>query len=185
MESIINTLVSDFENGRLSRRQLIQALTMIALGAPAGRTLAKEVPPTLPPAPWKTVFLDHISYQVSDYKRSVDFYTNLLGWRVKEDRGTEATLDINGIGNIIIRNRPNAAASQPSSSGQAAPALGVVDHISWGIDPWDTEVVKSELEKRQLKPSPDMADDGGFKSFHVKDPDGVDLQISNETGRKQ
>ncbi len=40
--------------------------------------------------------------------------------------------------------------------------------------------VKAELEKRGLKPRPDMVGDN-FKSFHVKDPDGWDLQISNVT----
>ena len=40
--------------------------------------------------------------------------------------------------------------------------------------------MKAELEKRGLKPRPDMVGDN-FKSFHVKDPDGWDLQISNKT----
>jgi len=30
----------------------------------------------------------------------------------------------------------------------------VIDHISWGIEPWDTAKVKAELEKRGLNPSP-------------------------------
>ncbi len=188
MESIISALLSDFEKGTLSRRQLIQVLTMIVAGSPVPRALAKGVAesrPLSPGTPWKTVWLDHISYQVADYKKSVEFYTDLMGWQVKEDRGTEATLDINGIGSIIIRNRPQPAAGQQPSMAQASSARGVVDHISWGIDPWDTDIVKRELEKRQLKPSPDMADDGGFKSFHITDPDGVDVQISNETGKKR
>jgi catechol 2,3-dioxygenase-like lactoylglutathione lyase family enzyme len=182
MESVIDTLLSDFENGRLSRRRLIQALAVIVAGSSAPHALAKGVadsPAAVPAAPWKTVFLDHISYQVADYKRSVDFYTNLMGWQVTDDRGTEATLDINGIGGIIIRNRP--ADAQPQSS----TVIGTVDHISWGIAPWDTDGVRRELEARQLAPRPDMDDTRGFKSFHVKDPDGRDLQISNETGKKR
>jgi hypothetical protein len=39
--------------------------------------------------------------------------------------------------------------------------------------------VKSELEKRGLDPKPDMI--GKFQSFHVHDPDGWNLQISNQT----
>jgi len=45
---------------------------------------------------------------------------------------------------------------------------------------WNSEAVKSELERRGLKPRPDMVGDN-FKSFHVYDPDGWDLQISNQT----
>ena len=81
------------------------------------------------------------------------------------------------IGEIIVRNRREQAAA----SGQnAAPVTGVINHVSSGISPWDTDKVKAELEKRGLNPRPDMVGQG-FKSFHVKDPDGWDLQISNQT----
>jgi hypothetical protein len=55
---------------------------------------------------------------------------------------------------------------------------GLIDHISYGIEPWDTAKVKTELEKRGLDPRADM--NGKFESFHVHDPDGWDLQISNQ-----
>ena len=214
MESVIAKLLNDFENGRMTRRQLIQSLSMAALAAPMASLAAQGGPSALaanPPAgaaaPWKTVWLDHISFQVSDYKRSVDFYTNLMGWTVKNDNGTsQATLDINGIGGIIVRNgrnrganaqaganpapgappppppaRPDSAAGQPAPP--RAPITGVIDHISWGIEPWDTDGVKAELERRGLNPRPDMVG-ANFKSYHVKDPDGWDLQISNQTKEK-
>ena len=56
---------------------------------------------------------------------------------------------------------------------------GVIDRISFDIEPWDTAKVKAELEKHGLDPTPDM--NGKFQSFHVHDPDGWDLQISNQT----
>jgi hypothetical protein len=43
---------------------------------------------------------------------------------------------------------------------------------------WDTAAVKAELKRRGLNPRPDMVGED-FKSFHVLDPDGWDLQISN------
>ena len=62
-----------------------------------------------------------------------------------------------------------------------APAgTGVINHVSWGISPWDTEGVRAELEKRGLSPRADMVG-ADFKSWHVLDPDGWDLQISNQT----
>ena len=60
------------------------------------------------------------------------------------------------------------------------PLTGVINHVSWGIEPWSTEGVKAELERRGLKPRPDMVGEN-FKSYHVTDPDGWDLQISNKT----
>jgi catechol 2,3-dioxygenase-like lactoylglutathione lyase family enzyme len=177
MESMIARLVGEFESGKLSRRQLVRMLAMLAAGAPVATAMARSAAAAAAPvpsaAPWKTVWLDHISYQVSDYKRSVDFYVSLMGWRVVEDTGSQATLDLNGVGNIIIRNRPAGAPA----------GIGVVDHISWGIQPWDTDAVKAELEKRHLAPEADMVGND-FKSFLLKDPDGWQLQISNQTKEK-
>jgi catechol 2,3-dioxygenase-like lactoylglutathione lyase family enzyme len=210
MEAVIARLLNDFESGKLTRRQLVQTLAMVAVGSPIASALARSAeaaPAPSTPAPWKTVWLDHISYAVSDYKKSVDFYTGLMGWEVKNDTGTQAMLDINGIGGIIIRNTrrpgqgpspasPQPAAPQTASSAQPArpdsagqaraarpPITGVINHISWGVQPWDTVAVKAELERRGLNPRPDMQGDD-FKSYHVRDPDGWDLQISNQTKEK-
>jgi catechol 2,3-dioxygenase-like lactoylglutathione lyase family enzyme len=211
MEAVIARLLNEFESGKLTRRQLVQTLALVAVGSPVASAVAQSAAAPAPVAsPWKTVWLDHISYAVSDYKRSVDFYTNLMGWEVQRgtDNGRQALLDINGIGGIIIRNgrRPDqtvtANGTQPAAVPQPAPArpapadsagrqnaaprppiTGVINHISWGVQPWNTDAVKAELERRGLNPRPDMVGED-FKSFHVRDPDGWDLQISNQTKEK-
>jgi len=201
VEGIIAGLLKDFEDGKMTRRQLIQSLALAAAAAMPGaaavaQTAAQNkapIPQAFEPAPWKTVWLDHISYAVSDYRRSTAFYRDLMGWDVRNDNGTsQCTLKIGDIGGIIIRNRRDpaantqpAASAQPPGNGQSGqparpPITGVINHISWGVQPWDTEKVKAELEKRGLKPRPDMVGDN-FKSWHVTDPDGWDLQISNQT----
>lgn len=184
MEHTIATLIKDFEHGRMDRRQLIKSLAALALAgsaAPVGAVAADK-------APWKTVHLDHISYAVNDYKKSAEWYSNLMGWEVKNDNGkNQATLKIGNIGEIIIRNnrRPDGAAT-PSGPGQGTqaqnrpPLSGVINHVSYGVSPWDTDAVKAELTKRGLNPREDMVG-ADFKSFHVYDPDGWDLQISNQT----
>ena len=206
MESVVAALLRDFESGKLSRRQLVQTLALMAVGSPVASAIAQSAAasPAKPAGtPWKTVWLDHISFQVSDYKKSVDFYTDLMGWKVLNDTGTQAAIDINGIGGIIIRNRRRpadaGAGTRPDSASDAGsvavaqpsrpPVTAVVDHISWGIEPWDTETVRGELLKRGLTPREDTGNRGtmetsAFKSFHVKDPDGWDLQISNQTKDK-
>ena len=185
MESVIAGLLKDFEDGKMTRRQLIQSLAMAAaaaMPASAAAQTAPAIPAASGPAPWKTVWLDHISYAVSDYRRSTAFYRDLMGWEIKKDNGTnQCSMKIGNIGGVIIRNSRQPAANAPAASGAAAaaPITGVINHISWGVEPWDTEKVKAELERRGLKPRPDMVGDN-FKSFHVKDPDGWDLQISNQ-----
>jgi catechol 2,3-dioxygenase-like lactoylglutathione lyase family enzyme len=195
MESVIAGLLKDFEDGKMTRRQLIQSLALAAAAAMPAASVAAQTAPAIPaatgPAPWKTVWLDHISYAVSDYRRSTAFYRDLMGWEIKKDNGTnQCSMKIGNIGGIIIRNsRQPAANSTPvAPAASAAPALapitGVINHISWGIEPWDTEKVKAELERRGLKPRPDMVGDN-FKSWHVKDPDGWDLQISNAKDNRE
>jgi catechol 2,3-dioxygenase-like lactoylglutathione lyase family enzyme len=196
MESLIAKLLGDFEEGKLSRRQLIHSLALCATAPAAAAAAAAQAPAASAsstaassPAPWKTVYLDHISYAVTDYKRSAAFYSNLMGWTIRNDNGTnQATLDLGNVGGIIIRNarRPEGGATAaPAASSQPGqpprpPLTGVVNHISYGIEPWNTDKVKAELERRGLNPRPDMVGDN-FKSFHVFDPDGWDLQISNKT----
>jgi catechol 2,3-dioxygenase-like lactoylglutathione lyase family enzyme len=196
MEQLIEGLLNDFERGRMTRRQLIQSLALAAAAAAPGSALAQgakasTIPPPKDPAPWKTVWLDHISYAVSDYRRSAAFYRDLMGWQIKNDEGQrQATLAIGDIGEIIIRNNRQPAAESGANGGGAGaqrgqggqprpPLTGVINHISWGVSPWDTEKVKAELERRGLNPRPDMVGDN-FKSFHVLHPDGWDLQISNQ-----
>ena len=190
MESVIAGLLKDFEDGKMTRRQLMQSLAMAAaaaMPASAAAQTAPAIPAASGPAPWKTVWLDHISYAVSDYRRSTAFYRDLMGWEIKKDNGTnQCSMKIGNIGGVIIRNSRQPAANAPAASGAAAPApiTGVINHISWGVEPWDTEKVKAELERRGLTPRPDMVGDN-FKSFHVKDPDGWDLQISNAKDNRE
>lgn len=191
MEQVIAKLLDDFEGGRMSRRQLIQSLAMAALAAPAATAVAAQTPaPT--PAPWKTVCLDHISYSVSDYKKSAAFYQNLMGWEIRNDNNqNQASLTIPNVGDIIIRNRRQpaadaapAAAPAPTQGATRPPLTGVINHVSYGVAPWDTQAVEAELKKRGLNPRPDMVGEN-FKSYHVLDPDGWDLQISNATANRR
>ena len=133
------------------------------------------------PTGWSTVWLDHISYNAANYKQAASFYTNLLGWQETYDEGSQHELMIGEIGNMIIRGgNPNNPAAPPPSRRQR------IDHISFGIAPWDTDVVKAELEKRGLKARIDTStkDDihvAAFKSYHTTTPTGFDLQISYVT----
>lgn len=189
MEHVVSAWLRNFETGKMTRRQLVQTLTAAIAAGSATAAMSQTTPPgkpTLPPpqnpTPWKTVWLDHVSYAVSDYRRSSAFYRDLLGWEVIHDDGEkQCSMKVGQVGGIIIRNASTYRGIfddvQPGAAARVS-TTGVVDHISWGIQPWDTDSVKRELERRGLKPRPDMNAD--FQSFHVLDPDGWDLQISNQ-----
>lgn len=164
MENIISQLLQDFENGKVNRRQFVQSLAMAATAASA---VAATASPAFAANGFKTVSLDHISYQVANYKKTRDFYADLMGMKVLNDNGSSQCELHFGESMVIARNRPAAATSAR------------VDHIAYRIEDWNTDRMKAELERRGLKP---RLDTGGstpnYSSFHVQDPDGFDLQIS-------
>ena len=67
MEGMISSLVTRFERGALTRRELIQSLTTLA--AARGTTIAQ-----VPDAGIRAAKIDHVSIQVSDLPRSIAFY---------------------------------------------------------------------------------------------------------------
>jgi hypothetical protein len=118
--------------------------------------------------------------------KSTAFYRDLMGWEIKTENAAQnqCTMKIGELGEIIIRNRREPSANQSAGQANRPPVTGAINHVSWGVQPWDTEKVKGELERHGLNPRPDMVGDT-FKSFHVLDPDGWDLQISNQTKSAQ
>ena len=156
MEQIIANLLHDFEHGRMSRRQLIQSLA-VAAGAAAGAPLAAAGG-----TGFKATTVNHISYSVADYKKTRDFYADLLGMKVTQDNGTNQCYLAFGDTFIIPRN---------GRQGRPTP---LVDHIAITVENFDLKTAKAELERRGLTPREDQ------ESYHVKDPDGFDLQISSK-----
>ena len=177
MESTIAQLLDRFEQGKMNRRQLIHSLAYAAVGTQALRATplaGEEATPAS--ANFRTAGLDHVSYAVSDYGRSRDFYADLMGWEVANDNGeSQAELNIGGGGTMIVRNSREPYRVERDGR---PPLTGVVNHIAWRIEDFDTDAVRSDLEARGLNPRRDQGGGDGYDSYHVLDPDGWDLQIS-------
>ena len=179
MESVISQLVKQFEDGRVTRRQLIEALAGVALAASSGASVTAQT------SGFKTLNLDHLSYQATDYRRTRDFYAGVLGMTVANDDGkANCEVQFGDARGVGVRDRGMMSIhTLMAATGQAAtttPRLGV-DHIAWKIDDWNTDRVRAELERRGLKPrlAPGGAiDTPNYVSFMVQDPDGVGVQIS-------
>lgn len=134
---------------------------------------------------WKTTWLDHISFGTTNYKASASFYCNLLGWTPTYDEGSQNECMMGDVGDIIIRGGNPLVPPPVGRGGQpvAQARTRRLDHISFGIDPWDTDKVKEELEKRGLRAQVDTSTDdeihvAAFKSYHTFTPNGYNLQIS-------
>ncbi|HXI32129.1 MAG TPA: VOC family protein [Vicinamibacterales bacterium] len=204
MSADLGRLFADFDRGRISRRHLLQALGLaVAIrpaaafaqgqcgGARAGTPECDPTPAKLPfePTGWKTVLLDHLSCQAVDYSKEAAYYAALMNWKIRSDDGKQAVLDIGDWGGLVIRGgyqpppAPPQADAAPAGGrggqggGPRAPRNAVFDSFCFGIEPWDAKKVEADLKKRGLNPVAD--NHGDLQSFHVKDPGGFDLQISN------
>ncbi len=129
------------------------------------------------------MWLDHLSFGAKNYKASVSFYVNLLGWGPTYDEGSQNELMIGDVGDIIIRGGNPLDPAFGAAGGRAG---GVIDHISFGISPWDTDGVKAALESRGLPVTIDTSDGAEihvaqYKSYHTVTPNGYNLQISYNT----
>lgn len=146
-------------------------------GAPTGKTSA---PAPFEATNWKTIWLDHISFEVTNYKETVAFYTALLGWTPGKDEGSQNQCRIGDVGDLIIRR--NSRLGAPASPD--TPRHAGIGHIAFGITPWDVDQVKAELDKRGLTARPDSGlckdiHTSPYQSYHTTTPNGFDLQISN------
>jgi catechol 2,3-dioxygenase-like lactoylglutathione lyase family enzyme len=158
MERIIAKLLTDFESGKMTRRQLIQSLALTATAASAAMAA-----PAAAAAPdgkgFKAIAVNHISYEVADYAKTRDFYSDLLGMKVLQDDGKQCFL---AFGETFLIPRGPRKDDKPP----------YVYHFAITIENWNKDAVEAELNRRGLQPKPDTKD-----SFHIKDPNGYDLQI--------
>ena len=148
---LISDLVDGYERGRVTRRELIQALAMLA-AAGAGATASA--------APLRSGSINHVSVLVSDMARSIEFYDRVFGLSVQnEDKANKiARLGIGG--KVLVSLR-------------VEPPPGLVDHFAIGVDGFNREAVTKELQAMGLTPRENLE-----FGFHVKDPDGANVQIT-------
>ena len=160
-EKIVIDLLSQFERGRISRRALVQGLATGMAVASAGVSAS-----AFAAAPahkgFKAVAINHISYGVADYARTRDFYAELLGMRVSEDNGKQCALSFGDT--FVIPRKTRQPDGKP-----------YIDHVAYTIEDWNAAEVEAELRRRGFEPRKDTED-----SFHIKDPDGFDVQISGK-----
>jgi catechol 2,3-dioxygenase-like lactoylglutathione lyase family enzyme len=155
MERIIAKMLHEFESGKLSRRQLIQNLALVAAGSAAGAGAVQAAEGKVLTA----TNINHVSYQVTDYARTRDFYAGLFGMKVSEDDGKQCRLSF-GNNILVVRNRTPAPK---------------VDHIAYTLANWDQEKesVEAELKRHGLK----IVQGDVKTSLHVLDPDGLGVQM--------
>jgi glyoxylase I family protein len=153
VETIISNLLGRFEKGSLSRRDLIRGLAMLAAsGTIAGAQ--EEID-------FKTADIDHVSIQVADLQRSIDFYQKMFGFSVVSEDKPRQIVRLGNARTLVSLNREGPA--------------GIVDHFAIGIPRFTKEAAASYVKQRGATPLDDP-----FAGLHAKDPDGINVQIFNQ-----
>jgi catechol 2,3-dioxygenase-like lactoylglutathione lyase family enzyme len=153
MESIISDLVSRFEKGSLSRRELIGGLTMLAASGTA--TAAQQE------IDFKTANIDHVSIQVADLQRSADFYQKMFGFSVVSEDKPLGIVRLGTTKALVSLNHQRPA--------------GIVDHFAIGIPRFSKESAARYVMQHGATPLDDP-----YAGLHVKDPDGINVQIFDQ-----
>lgn len=152
MNAIVSNLLNRFDQGALTRRDLMHGLAMLtAVSGTASLAQAQDAGIT-------AARIDHVSIQVSDLPRSIAFYQTMFGLKVvSEDKPNE-----------IVR----LGVAKPLVSLHHKSPYGVVDHFAIGVEKFNRESVTRQLKERGANPEENL--DAGF---HINDPQGIGVQI--------
>ena len=148
MQQVIERLLSDFERGTLTRRQL--ALSLVTL---IGSAQSAPKPEGL-----RAVSLNHVTVRVPDVHRTSQFYQEFFGMPLKQHSENTHIL---GVGKSFFGIEQKGT----------PPGL---DHYDFGIAGFDADDVMAKLKARNLKVEPG----GNKESFKFWDPDGFLVQVN-------
>jgi len=132
MKSTISKMLEAYENGKVSRRTLIQGLALLAAGSTAAEA-----------AGFQGNSVNHISLQVSNLQRSTDFYQRVLACTVNKRDGNNQL--VFGKNFLVLREGKPAAK---------------VDHFAIGVNNFKKESVTADLKTRGVTPIDQQG--GGF-----------------------
>ncbi len=149
MEQIISNMLESYELGRVSRRQLIQALACVATASFAAPAYGST---------FQGVGLNHIAIRVTDVQRSRDFYRKLFGMPVIRESQDNCFL---GLGKNFLTLFQNQN-----------PGL---DHYCVAIENFNGDSAMETLKRQGLKPRRP----GSTDRVYFSDPDGLEVQLSS------
>jgi catechol 2,3-dioxygenase-like lactoylglutathione lyase family enzyme len=153
MEKTISDLLTRFEKGSLNRRELVSGLAMLA-GSASTAAAQNEID-------FKTADIDHVSIQVADLQRSVEFYQKMFSFSVISQDQPLGIIRLGTNRTLVSLNHQSPA--------------GIVDHFAIGIPRYSREAAERYVGQRGATALNDP-----YAGLHIKDPDGINVQIFNQ-----
>ena len=156
----LESLLQQYEDGHLSRRDLLGALALL-IAAPGGANAAAQ-PSAKPIGALKS--MNHVSIFVPDVKKSVQFYQGLFGMPLltPQDPGINLSAGTSFLG------------IYPSQGGATT---GSINHVCFGMENFDADAVLKQLTERGLTANIRLR--GDTKELYFTDPDGIRVQLQD------
>jgi catechol 2,3-dioxygenase-like lactoylglutathione lyase family enzyme len=181
MEAFVAKQVHDYQNGKISRRRLIESLTLAVTAAGAAKRAGAAERSGL-----EAALVNHVSYTCPDFRKAADWYSKVfnldqvgatdhdvaLPFGKKGEKPYGVTADDVPLTHIICRTR-----TADAPAGNAAPRLkarAVIDHVALTVADFDRERAKEQLAAVGVT----NVRDGGPFSVYVNDPFGYEVQIA-------
>ena len=159
MSAGLDRLVRQYEDGKLSRRDLIAALAaIVAASAPRDAEAAGVVGPVAQ--------MNHVSIFVPDVQKSKQFYQDVFGLPLLTNQDPGVNLST-GSGFLGIYPAPASAAK------------GSINHLCLGIERFDADAVLKTLTERGVTAR--IRQRGDTKELYLTDPDGISVQLQDTT----
>jgi len=152
MEILVEKMLSDFERGALSRRQLIATVAGLAAAAV---TPAQAAVPSL-----KAITLNHVTVRVPNLQRTSKFYQQFFVMKLAQQSDTIHILSV-GDQFFGIEQKPDVAA---------------LDHFDFGLEGWNAAAMRDKVKAAGLKLTTGAR--GDDESFKFNDPDGFVIQVN-------
>jgi catechol 2,3-dioxygenase-like lactoylglutathione lyase family enzyme len=180
MEGFVAKQVNDYQTGKISRRRLVEILTLAATTATVEKTAGAAEQQGLDVA-----LVNHVSYTCPDYRKAADWYSKVfnldqvgatdhdvaLPFGKKGEKPYGVTADDVPLTHIICRTRPLAGGGGGASRRKAT---ALIDHLAFTVANFDRERAKAQLAAVGVT----NVRDGGPFSVYVNDPFGYEIQIA-------
>lgn len=163
MTEQLETLLQQYEERRLSRRELVA--TLVAVTASVGPGPADAQAPRVRHAAQART-LNHVSIAVSDVERSAAFYRGILGLDIVS-RPANGGINL-GLGDGFLGL-------------YALPNVGQVHHFCLGVDEYDPDAIAETLGEQRIDARVDRNANNrtsGGDQLYFNDPDGTIVQLS-------
>jgi hypothetical protein len=186
MESFYATKIDEFAKGKISRRALLESLT-VAVTTTAATTATTAANAAAADPALKVALVNHISYNCPDFKKGADWYSKVfnldqigttkidtaLPFGKKGEKPFGVTANDVPLTSIIVRSRDlNAPAQGGNAPRKKSQAL--VEHMGYTVADFVREEAKEKLKALGVA----NVRDGGLYSLHMEDAFGYDVQIS-------